>query len=115
MRSASVPAILLVVVLAGAALAATDLYRAQRQTLVVYTTPALKDLLEGDILPRFERETGRDVEPVYVAAGEQYNRLRMDGDRPEADVFLHASPLYIEEGYKDGYFAPIRVEAAEQG
>lgn len=115
MRGASLPTILLAVVLAGAALAATDLYRAQKQTLVLYTTPALKDLLEKDILPRFEKETGRDVEPVYVAAGEQYNRLRMGGDKPEADLFLHASPLFIEKGYQDGYFAAIRVDAAEQG
>ena len=109
----SVGTILVLVVVAGAALAATDLQLAQKRTLVVYTTPALQDLLEKDIIPRFERETGVRVEPVYVAAGEQYNRLRMSGNTPEADVFLHASPLYIEKGYRDGYFAPLNISAAE--
>lgn len=110
---ASVPSLLAVAVFAGAVLAAADLLRAQEQTLVIYTTPALKDLLEKDVLPRYEAETGQRASPVYVAAGEQYNRLRMGGARPEADVFLHASPLYIEKGYQEGYFEPIRIEAAE--
>lgn len=110
---ASGPAILAVVLLAGAALAAADLLRAQARTLVVYTTPALKDLLEKDVLPRYEAATGQRATPVYVAAGEQYNRLRMGGEKPEADVFLHASPLFIEKGYQDGYFAPLRIDEAE--
>src|SRR5438876_37206 len=105
--SASV--ILLVVLLAGAALAAADLQRVQQETLVVYTTAALKDVLEGDIIPRYEKATGERVEPVYVAAGEQYNRLRMGGSHPEADVFLHASPLYIEKGSHEGYFDAMDV------
>lgn len=113
MKNLKIGGVLLVLVVAGAALAATDLQLQQRRTLVLYTTPALQELLEKDIIPRFERATGLGVEPVYVAAGEQYNRLRMSGDTPEADLFLHASPLYIEKGYQDGYFAPFRVEAAE--
>ncbi|MEA3199476.1 MAG: iron(III) transport system substrate-binding protein [Thermoplasmata archaeon] len=101
---ASASAILLVVLAVGAVAAAADLHRVQAQTLVVYTTPALKDVLEKDIIPRYEQATGERVDPVYVPAGEQYNRLRMGGDRPEADVFLHASPLYLEQGSHEGYF-----------
>lgn len=101
--------VLAVLLVAGAALAAFDLQRVEKRTLVLYATPALKDLLEKDILPRYEAQTGQRVEPVYVAAGEQYNRLRMSGDRPEADLFVHASPLYIEKGHVDGYFEPFEI------
>jgi ABC-type molybdate transport system substrate-binding protein len=106
------PAVLAIVVFAGAALAAVDLQREQARTLVVYTTAALQGLLENDVIPRFEAETGLRVEPVYVPAGEQYNRLRMSGATPEADVFLHASPLFIEKGYRGGYFETFDVPEA---
>lgn len=99
------------VLLAGAA--AWDLQRAETRTLVVYTTPALKDVFERVVIPGFVEEGGTRVEPVYVAAGEQFNRLRLGGRTPEADVFVHASPLFIEKGFAEGRFQPFRVEAAE--
>lgn len=102
--------VLAIALLAGAALAAVDLRRAEAETLVVYTTPALKDVLERDVVPRFQNATGERVELVYVAAGEQYNRLRLSGEHPEADVFLHASPLFLEKGYAEGYFEAFAGE-----
>ncbi len=93
----------------GLALSLADLYKVQQGTLVVYTTPALQGLLESLIAPRFQSETGIGVTPVYVSAGEQYNRLQMSGGHPEADVFLHASPLFIEKGYAAGYFQPFEI------
>ncbi|MHB8605048.1 MAG: ABC transporter substrate-binding protein [Thermoplasmatota archaeon] len=93
----------------GAALAAVDLNRAVEKTLVVYTTPALKDVLEQDIFPRYTAATGEHVAAVYVAAGEEFNRLRMSGAHPEADVFLHASPLFIEKGYAEDRFLPYTL------
>lgn len=113
MTAISAPSILLGVVVAGAVLAAIDLQRAQQETLVVYTSPALKDLFELDLVPRYLAQTGQTVSPVYVAAGEQYNRLRMSGDEPEADVFVHASPLFLEKGYDEGYFEKIVLPEAE--
>src|SRR5688500_14680553 len=86
-----------------------DLHQQEEASIIVYTTPALRDVLEKDIIPRWRDEGGLKVEPVYVAAGQQYNRLRMSGDRPEADLFLHASPLFLEKGYDDGYFALINA------
>jgi ABC-type molybdate transport system substrate-binding protein len=115
MRRVSGTAVFLALLLAGAALAAADLRRQEASTLVIYTTPALKDLLEKDIIPRYQKQSGVRVEAVYVAAGEQYNRLRMSGQHPEADVFLHASPLFIEKGFRDGYFEPFDLPAADDG
>lgn len=84
-----------------------DLERIESHTLVLYTTPALRDVLEKDIVPRFREETGVQVQPIYVAAGEQYNRMRLSGGRPEASLFLHASPLFLEKGYEEGFFEPF--------
>ncbi len=109
----SLPVVLLVILFAGAALATADLRRAEQVTIVVYTTPALKDLLEKDVIPRYQNATGERVEPVYVAAGEEYNRLRLSGASPEADVFLHASPLYLEKGYSEGHFLPVNLSGAQ--
>jgi ABC-type molybdate transport system substrate-binding protein len=109
MTSAS--AVALALLLAGASWSLWDIAKTQEETVVVYTTPALRDLLERDLLPAFERETGYRVAPVYVAAGQQFNRLRMSGGSPEADVFLHASPLYLEKGYEAGYVDPLREDA----
>jgi ABC-type molybdate transport system substrate-binding protein len=97
------------VLLAGAVLAAVDLSRAPSRTVTVYTTPALRDVLEKDIVPRFEEASGYHVALVYVAAGQQYNRLRMSPGHEEADMFLHASPLYLEKGAAEGFFAPFKV------
>ena len=97
------------VLAAGLALSLTDLYKVQQGTLIVYTTPALRDILESLIVPRFRNATGVDVTLVYVSAGEEYNRLRMSGGHPEADVFLHASPLFLEKGYQAGYFLPFSI------
>src|SRR5881628_3984339 len=97
------------VLAAGLALSLTDLYKVQQGTLIVYTTPALRDILESLIVPRFRNATGVDVTLVYVSAGEQYNRLRISGGHPEADVFLHASPLFLEKGFAGGYFLPFTV------
>lgn len=105
----------LVLMIALAGLAVADLERAQTRTLVVYTTAALSQALEKDIIPRFTRQTGIPVATVYVAAGEEYNRLRLSGTSPEADVFLHASPMLIEQGYAEGYFSAYDIPAADQG
>src|SRR5713226_2783462 len=93
----------------GLALSLTDLYKVQQGTLVVYTTPALQSLLESLIVPRFQEEMHIGVTLVYVSAGEQYTRLRMSGGHPEADVFLHASPLFLEKGFSEGYFLPFQL------
>jgi ABC-type molybdate transport system substrate-binding protein len=90
-----------------AAAAGYDLNRAESASIIVYTTPALRDLLEKDIIPRWLDEGGLRIEPVYMAAGQEYNRLRMSGDRPEAEVFLHSSPLYLQKGFEEGFFSPI--------
>lgn len=111
--SASVPGVLAVVVVVAAAVAMVDLRRQEAHTLVVYTTAALREVLEKDIVPRFQNESGERVELVYVAAGEQYNRLRLSGSHPEADLFLHASPLFLEKGWEEGYFEPVPGEAGE--
>lgn len=93
----------------GFALSLTDLYKVQQGTLVVYTTPALQGVLESLVVPRFQAETGIGVTLVSVSAGEQYTRLRMSGGRPEADVFLHGSPLFLEKGFSQGYFLPFQL------
>lgn len=98
------------VLVAGVGLSLYDLQSDARHTIVVYTTPALRDLLEKGIIPRFERETGFDVSLVYIPAGQQYNRLRMSGGSTEADLFLHASPLFLEKGYAEGHVAPFLLE-----
>src|SRR5207245_9160627 len=79
------------VLAAGLALSLTDLYKVQQGTLVVYTTPALRDLLESLVVPRFHAATGTDVTLVYVSAGEEYNRRRMSGGHQEAGRLIHAS------------------------
>src|SRR5437867_8632343 len=93
----------------GLVVSLTDLYKVQQGTLIVYTTPALQSLLESLVVPFFQRETGIGVTLVYVSAGEQYTRLRMSGGHPEADLFLHASPLYLEKGFDAGYFLPFQI------
>lgn len=103
------------VVLMGLAAAAVyDLQRVQRETLVVYTTPALRELLEKDTIPRFEAAGHTQVHLIYTNAGQQYSRLRLSGDEPEAHVFLHASPLYLEKGNADGYFQPFNLSEEER-
>jgi hypothetical protein len=97
----------LAALLAAAMASVLDLELDERSTIVVYTTPALRDVLEKEVVPRFERETGYRVALVYVPAGQQYNRLRLSGDRPEADLLLHASPLYLEKGYESGHVDPL--------
>src|SRR5262245_7776926 len=97
-------------VLASAAL--VDLHRVETGSLVVYTTPALRDYLEGQVIPAWRAQGGIAIEPVYITAGEQYSRLRMAGGAaPEADLFMHASPLYLEKGFRDGFFEPIAPSA----
>src|SRR5712691_3848402 len=106
-RAFSIVALVLSV---GLALSLTDLYKAQQETLIVYSTPALQSLLESMVVPLFIRANpGVGVTLVYVSAGEEYNRLRMSGGHPEADVFLHASPLFLEKGFSQGYFLPFQI------
>jgi len=93
----------------GLAVSLADLYKVQQGNLIVYTTPALQNLLETLVVPRFQAETGMGVTLVYVSAGEQYTRLRMSGGHPEADVFLHASPLFLEKGFAEGFFLPFQI------
>jgi ABC-type molybdate transport system substrate-binding protein len=90
--------------------AGLDLHQVERETLVVYTTPALQDFLEKVVLPEFRRDTGLDVVPVYMTAAEEYYRTRLAEDRPEADVFVHASPLYLEKGYLSGNIEPMDAD-----
>lgn len=97
--------------LALAAVAAgLDLHEVETHTLVVYTTPALKDFLEKWAIPEFERQTGAGAVPVYLAAAEEYYRVKMSRDRPEADIFVHASPLYLEKGYMEGVIEPYPAD-----
>lgn len=105
MTSAS--AITLALLVGAAAWSVWDVAKSAQETIVVYTAPALRDLLERDIIPAFEEASGYRVAPVYVAAGQQFNRLRMSGDSPEADLVLHASPLYLEKGYAEGLIDPL--------
>lgn len=94
--------------LALAAVAAgLDLHQVERETLVVYTTPALQEFLERVVLPEFRRDTGLEAVPVYMTASEEYYRTRLAEARPEADVFVHASPLFLEKGYRSGIIEPM--------
>jgi ABC-type molybdate transport system substrate-binding protein len=87
--------------------AGLDLHQVERETLVVYTTPALQEFLERVVLPEFRRDTGLEVVPVYMTAAEEYYRTRLAEEHPEADVFVHASPLYLEKGYQTGNIEPM--------
>ncbi|HUR25050.1 MAG TPA: substrate-binding domain-containing protein [Candidatus Thermoplasmatota archaeon] len=94
--------------LALATLAAgLDLHKVETQTLVIYTTPALQEFLERVVLPEFTRDTGLKAVPVYMTASEEYYRVRLAEQRPEADVFVHASPLFLEKGYHSGIVEPM--------
>ncbi len=117
MHRPSAAAWILIGLVSAAAASALDLRRIDANTLVIYTTPALKDVLENFIVPSFEEKSGIDVLLVYVPpAGAQYYRVLMTRDRPEADLFLHASPLFIEKGYASGIFdAYSGPEGAETG
>lgn len=101
------------VIFGMAVAAAADLHRVEVGSITVYTTPALRDLLEKGVFPLWQEKGHLRVEPVYVAAGQEYNRLRMSGAQPEADLFLHASPLFLEKGFDQGYFLPLRPEIGE--
>lgn len=94
----------------AAVAAGLDLYQVETHTLVIYTTPAIKDFLEKTAIPAFTRETGVEAVPVYLAAAEEYHRVKLSRDRPEADVFVHASPLYLEKGYLEGVIQPFEPE-----
>src|SRR2546422_11226089 len=98
--------IAVLVLAAGVALASVDLFRLERQTLVVYRTPALRDFLEGFVVPHFRANFSVDITPVYVSAGEQYNRLRISCGHPEADAFLPACPMFLVKRLCGGYFRP---------
>lgn len=87
--------------------AGLDLHKVETQTLVVYTTPALQEFLERVVFPEFTRDTGLKVVPVYMTASEEYYRVRLAEERPEADVFVHASPLFLEKGYLSGIIEPM--------
>lgn len=100
-----VPALLVLAVAS-----ALDLHLAQQKTLVLYTTPALRDLLEQHVIPAFRNATGAAVVPLYVTAGEEFYRVKLSGNRPEADLFVHASPLFLEKGFAEGLIESVRVE-----
>lgn len=93
----------------AATAAGLDLHQVETHTLVVYTTPALKDFLERSAIPAFTRSTGIHVETVYLSAAEEFYRVRLSADRPEADVFVHASPLFLEKGFLDGVIEPVDI------
>lgn len=69
-------------------------------------------MLEKEVVPKFEREAEVEVSLVYLPAGQQYNRLRMSGEGSEADLFLHASPLYLEKGAAEGRVDPVDLGPA---
>lgn len=99
------------IVLASAAV--VDLHRVEGGSLVIYTTPALRDYIEKQVVPAWLEQGGIGIQPVYITAGEQYSRLRMAGGaNPEADLFMHASPLYLEKAYGDGFFEAVHPTAA---
>src|SRR2546428_13435421 len=100
--------IAVLVLYVGLVVSLTGLYKVQQGPLIVYTAPALQSLLESLVVPLFQRETGIGVTLVYVSAGEQYTRLRMSGGHPEADLFLHASPLFLEKGSSVGFFLQFK-------
>lgn len=108
--SSVVPTLALLSLGLAAAAAGLDLHQVERETLVVYTTPALQEFLERAVLPEFRRDTGLDVVPVYMTASEEYYRTRLAERRPEADVFVHASPLYLEKGYLSGIIEPMDAQ-----
>lgn len=95
--------VIAVILLSAAGLSLWDLETDVHSTLVVYTSPAFRNLLEDGIVPRFQDATGMSVSLVFVSAGQEYNRLRMAGDHPEGDLLIHASPLYLEKGHEAGY------------
>lgn len=101
-----VPLALACLVLAATA-AGLDLHQVETQTLVIYTTPALRDFIEKAAIPAFTAETGIRATPVYMTAAEEYYRIRMSEERPEADVLVHASPLFLEKGYIEGVVEPV--------
>ena len=101
-----VPLALVCLVLAATA-AGLDLHRVETHTLVIYTTPALRDFIEKAAIPAFTAETGIRATPVYMTAAEEYYRIRMSETRPEADVLVHASPLFLEKGYLEGVVQPF--------
>lgn len=94
----------IVLLVAAATVSAIDLQRTEARTMVIYTTPALQDFLEKEAIPNFTKATGQRVTAVYLAAGDEYYRVKLSKDRPEADLFLHASPLYMEKGLQAGLF-----------
>lgn len=93
----------------GSVGAVVDLTQVRAHSLTVYTTPAIRDVLERLVVPRWYEQGGMRVALVYSAAGEEYNRLRMSGASPEADVFVHASPLFLQKGIDEGYFLPFNA------
>ncbi|MHB1260957.1 MAG: substrate-binding domain-containing protein [Thermoplasmatota archaeon] len=97
---------LVCLVLASVA-AGLDLHEVESNTVVVYTTPALQEFLERVVLPEFRRDTGLEVVPVYMTASEEYFRTRLAERNPEADVFVQASPLFLEKGYATGIIEPM--------
>lgn len=103
---------LVMLLLLAATVSAFDLRRVEANTLVVYTTPALKEVLEKEIVPSFEAKHGIKVKLIYLPAASEFYRVKMANDRPEADLFLHASPLFIEKGYAEGLFDTFDLPAA---
>lgn len=90
-----------VLVVVGAILAALDLRGEGERTLVVYSTPALAEVI-ARVSDRFSGAHGVDVNVAFIAAGAQLERLRLSRGAPEADVILHASPFFIEKANASG-------------
>lgn len=109
MSAVSSQAVLVFALFGAATISAVDLQRQEARTLVIYTTPALQDFLDTAALPAFTKATGIRAQAVYINAADEYYRVRLSPDRPEADVFLQASPLYLEKGYAQGMFTPFAV------
>jgi ABC-type molybdate transport system substrate-binding protein len=105
--SSLIPPLAMASLVLTAVIAGLDLHEVETETLVIYTTPALQEFLERVVLPEFTRDTGIKVVPVYMTASEEYYRVRLSEGRPEADVFVHASPLFLEKGYQSGIIEPM--------
>lgn len=65
-----------------------------KDELVVYT-PASEELV-SKLIPKFEEETGIDVELVTASTGELLSRIKGEGSNPIADVMWGGSPSLIK-------------------
>ena len=88
MRKRALPALLLVLLLAGAGLALTAC--GDREALTIYS--GRTENLVGPLLERFSEETGTAIDVRYGDTADLALLLAEEGDRTPADVFFGQSP-----------------------